>query len=1289
MEKFFSGIYHFFLKRRGLLFVIFFACLGAAAFFTTRLRFEEDISKILPEDEKVEKLNEIFRQSKFMDKLVMMISLKDTAVTAPDSLVSFADDMTAGIEQTLSSYIKKINYRVNDDMTLAMLDMVQDHLPSYLTGEDYERIDSLTAGTALKETLRHNLQTLSSPAGYALKNIIANDPVGISFIALKKLQQLQYDENFELYDNCVVTKDQKTLLFFITPAYPPDNTGKNELFLQGLDSLIAQKAISFPWIDAAYFGATAVSAGNAAQLSRDTLFTQGITVLFLVVFIALYFRRKSAPLLVMIPVVFGALFGLAMIFFIKGSISVIAVGTGSVILGIAVNYSLHVFNHYRHTLSIEKVITDLAFPLTLGGITTIGGFFCLNFAASDMLKDLGLFAGFSLIGASLSSLIFLPHFIRKEKTTLVSVRHHSWLDRLASLRPDHNKYLIAGIAAITIVLAFYAGKVGFETDMSNMSFMPEKLQKAEKRLNAINEAALQSVYMIAEGKNLEEALVQNEKLAEQVEKLREKGMVNRYSGVSVLLLSDSLQKERIQRWQTYWTPQKKNEVLGVLKKEGMAMGYSETAFDRFASMLNKAYAPADTAAMAELQKAFLDDYVNEQANSTSIVTLLKVSPENKPAIYQNFENKPGVTVIDRQYLTRKLVDLINVDFSTIALITSLFVFAVLLITYGRIELALMAFLPMFISWIWILGIMALAGIKFNIINIIVSTLIFGLGDDYGIFIMDGLLQEYKTGKKNLASFKSSILLSAITTITGLGVLIFAKHPALRSIAAISVIGIACVVLIAQVCIPFLFSMLIKNRTQKKLFPWTFFGWLKSMFANLWFILGSMVLVVIGIFLVKLRPFGKQKGRDLFHVVIQKFSRSLIYIMGNVKKTIINPQREDFSKPAIIICNHQSGLDNFLVMMLHPRLILFTNDRVRSAPISGLVVQMADYYSASAGVESSMPLLAEKVKQGYSVVLFPEGTRSASGDMKRFHKGAFFLAEKLNLDILPVIIHGSGYTMTKHDMLVKDGSITLKILPRIHPGDNAYGNGYAERAKRIGSYFRSEYDGLRALLQQPVWYKEQLFYNYIYKGPVLEWYMRVKVRLEKNYEPFHKLLPERGKILDIGCGYGFMSYMLHFASPGRDFTGVDYDEEKITVANHCFSRDEGIRFRHADVLNYHFEKYDAVIAADMLHYLPENRQVQVIKQCADALNPGGILIVRDGNKDLEERHRGTRMTEFFSTRFTGFNKVTNEGLSFLSGSTIHNLAKECQLECREIDDTRFTSNIIFVLSKKSIHAGEAV
>lgn len=1281
MESFFLGIYDFFRKRIRLLYVLFFVLLAGAGYFAWQLRLEEDIAAILPKDKRIEKLNEVFSQSRFMDKLVVMVSMADSSAV-PDSLVTYADAFTDAIQNRLSPYVAAINYRVDDDLALTMFATVQDHLPVYLTEEDYRAIDTLITPGVIDQTLRSNLETLSSPAGFALKNIIAKDPVGISFLALKKLQQLQYDENFELYENCVVTKDRKTLLFFITPVYPPNEAKHNQFFLQGLDSLVSEFRLDFPAVETTYFGATAVSAGNAEQMGKDTGLTQIITVIFIVLFIGLYFRKAIAPLLVMIPVVFGALFSLACIYFIKGSISVIALGTGSIILGIAVNYSLHVLNHYRHAGSTRDVIKDLSFPLTIGGITTIGGFFCLNFAASEMLRDLGLFAGFSLIGAALSSLIFMPHFIgcfRKSSPVTASV---TWIDRVASFRPEYNTYIVLVIIALTLFFAYASRWVGFESDMNNMSFMSDKLKTAEAKLNKINEAALQSVYVVAEGETLEDALLRNEQLEKEIHILTEKDIVSRHSGVSTLLLSEALQKERIGQWERYWTADKKSALLETLTRQGRSLGYSAGAFHAFTELLETAYTPVDTAAMRELRSGLLGDYVNETAAGVSVVTLLKVPFENNSEVYTAFENQPGITVLDRQYLTRRLVELINADFTKIALITSILVFTVLLITYGRIELALVAFLPMFVGWVWILGIMGITGIEFNIINIIVSTLIFGLGDDYSIFIMDGMLQEYKTGKKNLSSFKSSIILSAVTTLTGLGVLIFAKHPALRSIAVISVTGILCVVVISQVCIPFLFRILITNRTDKKLFPWTFMGWLRSLFANAWFIFGSILLVLIGIVLVKLAPLGRRRGKELFHMVIAAFSKSLIYIMFNVKKEIINPLGEDFSKPVVVICNHQSGLDNFLMMMLHPKMIVFTNDRVRHAPISGWVVQMADYFSASTGVEDNMEALREKVKQGYSIVIFPEGTRSPDGNMKRFHKGAFLVAEKLQLDILPIIIHGSGHVMTKRDMLVKNGKMILQFLPRISPEDDRFGAGYAERAKSIGRYFRTEYEKLRQKVQQPAWYREQLFYNYIYKGPVLEWYMRVKVSLEKNYQPIHDLLPKKGKLLDIGCGYGFMSHMLHFVSPERNVTGIDYDGEKVAVADHCFSKDEGIRFEHADATLYPMDKYDGIVIADMLHYLQEPQQQTVIENAMKALSPQGILVIREGNRDLEERHKGTALTEFFSTRFFRFNKTTGEGLSFLSGKMIHGIAGKNNMSCTEVDETKYTSNIIYIIKNNA-------
>jgi 1-acyl-sn-glycerol-3-phosphate acyltransferase len=1281
MQNFFSYIYNYFRKNPVIFYLLFLGSLAVTVFFASGVRFEEDISSILPKDKKIEKLTRVFNNSKFADRLVVTISSKETNnVGSADSLVAFAQVFSEEVRNKLGPYIGRFQEKVEDEKTIQLIDAVSAHLPLYLDEKDYITIDSLITPERVRTTLERNIRTLTSPAGLALKTLIARDPVGINTLGLAKMQGLQYDENFELYDNYVVSRDYRHLLLFITPKFPPANTGKNAEMLEGLDSIIdSLRKTSYQHLETSYFGAVAVSVGNALQLRKDSLYTQGFTIVFIVVFLWFYFRQKRAPFIILIPVLYGVAFSLAMIFFIQGKISVIALGTGSVVLGIAVNYSLHVYNHYRHNPDMNKVLADLAMPLTIGSFTTIGGFLCLQFVESEMLKDLGLFAAFSLIGASLCSLLFLPQFIGTGKKQVM--HKPTWIDKIADYRPERNKPVIICIAVLTIIFAIYAGDVQFEPDMIRMNYMSDQLRVSEKKLNNVNAYSLQSVYLVTEGKTLDEALRKNERLATEIERLKNAGTISRYAGVSSLLLSDSLQAERILRWKNYWTPARKSRLLDILGIEGAKQKFRPAAFDQFKAMLDENFQPLDIASQQNFRQNFLDDFITVNNNQVTVVTLAKVDPGKKNQVYNHFKDNDEITVLDRQYLTGTFVRIINDDFNKIAWMSALLVFSVLLLTYGRIELALVSFIPMMITWIWILGLMALAGISFNIINIIISALIFGLGDDYSLFIMDGMVQEYKTGKKNLSSFKSSIVLSAITTIAGLGVLIFAKHPALRSIALVSIIGIGSVAIISQVLIPFLFNFLITRRVKRRFAPWTLLSLIISVFAFVYFMLAGSVVLLMGFIIVKLNPFFRKQSSSLYHSILMMFNRSIVYIMFNFRKRIINPQNEKLTSPVVLIANHQSFLDILEITMLHPKLIMFIKQDVFDSPLMGPVVKMAGYYPVSSGGEESVDTLKNRVKDGYSIFIFPEGTRRPDGVITRFHKGAFLLAEKLGLDIQPVVLHGTSMTLTKKDLLLKNSPTTVKYLPRIKFGDRSFGNGYAEQAKLVGRYMRKEYEQLKTEVEKPAYFREQLIYNYLYKGPVLEWYMRIKTRLENNYELFDGLVPGEGNILDIGCGYGFMDYMLHFVSPARDITGIDYDEEKIATANHCYLRTDRIRFHATDAMEFPFQQYDTIILADMLHYLQPDQQKALVEKCFRHTNDGGIVIIRDGNKDLEERHKGTKLTEIFSTKIIGFNKTSGKALSFLSGDFIRELALSNGFECCEIDNTKFTSNIVFVLKNK--------
>lgn len=1271
----FVALYNFFHRRKALLWLLFFGTLGLFSVLLCRLRFQEDVTSMLPDSRALRAMNDVISHTQAGEQVVFQVSFRDTTYSDPDSLIRAATGFCDTLQQKTGAGIDTIAFQAGGGYEEALVSVIQDNLPLLLNEQDYSQLDTLLQPQQIYNTMEANRKVLLSPASVVFKDLVARDPAGISRLAWGKLSALQFDPGYELYDGYLFANDQKLLTFFLKPAHKASETGKNAPLFGTLEQFTDEWEQAHPGIHLTYFGGPAVAAGNAVQMRHDTILTLSVTVVLLLALTFYFFRRKRTPLLLLVPVVYGAAAGLATVWLVQGSISVIALGAGAIVLGIAIDFSIHFLSHARHARDMRSTIRELTQPLTIGSFTTIAAFLSLRLVSTPLLRDLGLFAAASLAGAALCTLIFLPHFPlgidhRKVKKNL--------FDKLAARKPERNKWLVLGIVLLTPVLLYFSFRVRFDDDLMHLNYLSPRLERAQEEVSKANASALSSVFVVAEGKDEEQALQKLETAAPLITSLQQEGKVRAASNPVSLLPSLAEQQRRIARWEAFWTPERRSAVLQIASAAAASLGFSDAAVQGFEATIGKAYAPFNPGSVQVLKSLFPGGFSVGTGNHYAIAAL-KVPAGHRKDVFKTLEQQSSVTVTDRQQGAAQLVHILNKDFNRIAIYSSLIVFLALLIGYGRFELAIISFLPMAISWVWILGLMGLFGLKFNIVNIIISTLIFGLGDDYAIFTMDGLIERYKYGNHKLDSVRAAVYISAATVFIGLGVLLLAGHPALKSISIISVLGMACVLFISQTLQPLLFNWFIQKRADRKFLPFTLWSFAKSVFAFAYFFTGSMVLTVLGIFFTKLWPFSKEKGKYYLHVWLSRYTWSMMYIMGNVKKRVIGRKHADFSKPAVYVANHSSFLDILVTTMLHPRLVLLTNRWVWRSPVFGAVVRMAEYYPVADGADDSLEPLKDLVKRGYSIVVFPEGTRSYSEKMQRFHKGAFFIAEKLKLNLVPVLLHGIGYTMQKGDFLLKDGTCSVHIYPPISPGDERYGTGYSERTKEISRWMRSEQARIRKQDETPSYFREQLLRSYTYKGPVLEWYCRVKTALEGNYERFHQLLPREGRFYDLGCGYGFMTYMLHWAAAGRDFTGVDYDEEKIETAQHNFLRDERVRFERADVTTYALDACDGIIISDVLHYLLPEQQTALLEKAVAALRPGGTLILRDGVSELEGRHKGTRMTELFSTRLLGFNKTRNE-LHFLSRAFIETFATRHQLSIDVLDLTKRTSNLIFILKK---------
>jgi len=114
------------------------------------------------------------------------------------------------------------------------------------------------------------------------------------------------------------------------------------------------------------------------------------------------------------------------------------------------------------------------------------------------------------------------------------------------------------------------------------------------------------------------------------------------------------------------------------------------------------------------------------------------------------------------------------------------------------------------------GVMGLCGLDFNLINIIIATFIFGIGVDYSIFVMTGLLaQARKEGDALLTYHKTAIFFSALVLMVVTGSLLFATHPAIHSIGLSTIVGMSATILLTYALQPALFRWMMRFRFFRK------------------------------------------------------------------------------------------------------------------------------------------------------------------------------------------------------------------------------------------------------------------------------------------------------------------------------------------------------------------------------------------------------------------------------------------------------------------------------------------
>ena len=1157
MHNFYFNTYQYFKSKKWFGLGILVVLLAGLLFVASKIQFEEDINKLIPINKDNAEFQKVLKNVNFTDKIIVNITKEDDA--SVDDLTNYASQFIDSINASSSQYIKKIQGQVQTEDLQETADFIYKNLPLFLDENDYKTLADKIDKDSIDATTLKNYKTLISPSGLIAKDFILKDPLGLSFIALKKLQELSFGDDFTLQNGFLVSKNHKHILLFITPALEANETSENTLFVKNLYDVNAKLNASFKGsVSSEYFGGTLIAVANANQIKSDIQLTISIALTILLLIFIVFYRKLTVPIILFVPTIFGGLIAIVILFLIREKISAISLGIGSILLGVTLDYSLHILTHIRSNNNVKDLYKEIAKPILMSSSTTALAFLCLLFINSQALQDLGIFAAISVMGASFFALLFIPQVYNEQSK---KVQKKTVLDKVASYNIHKNKWVVIALFVFFIGSLFTYNNVIFNKDLSQMNYLPDDIKTAELRLDKLINSTSKSIYIAAYGNSEESTLEVNDRILEKLEKLKAENKLINYSSIGTFVHSKKQQSQKIEQWNSFWDTNTIQNTKQNIIESGTALGFKPSTFNAFYALLNTTFKPIEIEDYKNINTFSVDDYIATKDNYTTITTLVKV--EDGDAVIDTFSNEAQTLVIDRKQMNETFLGNLKTDFNSLIGYSLVVVIILLLLFYKSLSLTLVTGIPICLTWLLTVGIMGLFHLEFNIFNIIISTFIFGLGIDYSIFITNGLLHEYATGEKSLATHKTSILLSVITTILGVGVLIFAKHPALYSISVVCLIGILSAVIIAFTIQPLLFKLFIGSKTKR---PISLRLLIHSILSFTYFGSGGLFISLISATLLKIIPVSKKVKMRWFHKVVSIFMKSVLYSNPWLKKKVINLSNETFNKPAIIIANHTSFLDILAVGMLHPKIIFLVNDWVYNSPVFGKAVRAAGFYPVSSGIEKGVSHLQEKVNQGYTLMVFPEGTRSTTNKMKRFHKGAFYLAEQLNLDIIPILIHGNAEINPKGSALIRNGNLTVKIMDRITVEDKSYGETYKQRTKSISAHFKHEFMEFRKEVESDTYFRDNLLDDYRFKGDDL--YQDVKKDFNTYKAIYNTILwtiDAKAEIIHLSKDYGQLDLLLALNSIDRKIIAYIEDSSVRAILKNSFITNKHHKINFEDSL----------------------------------------------------------------------------------------------------------------------------
>ncbi len=639
-------------------------------------------------------------------------------------------------------------------------------------------------------------EALASPEGILVRRLAPRDPLQAFPEFLERLEAASPGD-LRLAEGQFFSRDGHAIVFLELADSAFQSERQREL-LSELDSAFQEaRAQSGGTLVVESTGINRFAVASESAMKDDmarisTLSTAGLLFVYL-----LLYRRPSRLIFTLIPVVLGTLVALTACLLIFGRVHVLTLAFGSSLIGVAIDFPVHLINH--HDLGDEgrsplDSLGDVLPSLFLAGGTSILGLLGLGFSGFPGVREMSVFAVAGVTGGLLAVALIAPLLgpaVRPSRT-LEGAAH--LLGRVLTLVRHHRRGAWALLALALVLGSLGLTRVRWQNDLNALNQPNPTLLAEDARLRARVGDHSDGRFLVAVGKNVEEALQKSERALPELEALRAKGALDRFASVHDLLWSRELQERNLEALRA--APNLAPRMEHALSEAG----FVPELFAEFRADLARALAAQpgpDTSPLSfELLaksplEPMISPFVVQLGDKAAVVTHL--SGVSRPAeIAETMQRLPGIHYFDQGATIDALY--VDVRSRTVKLIALglVVVCGAVFARYRKLRPTLAAVLPACVSGIATLGILALFGVELNLLHVISLLLVLSMGEDYGVFLVDAARSD---GHDATPAAMMSIVLACLSTVLSFGLLGLSAVPALRSMGQTVALGdILCLVL---------------------------------------------------------------------------------------------------------------------------------------------------------------------------------------------------------------------------------------------------------------------------------------------------------------------------------------------------------------------------------------------------------------------------------------------------------------------------------------------------------------